>query len=105
MVYSVGLKLVVVGLDSVVGDAKVAVADFWISKLAVAIAAPPTVWGQTTCSNVSLHELAALLIGTKQCAVTAVRHVSKNADGHAGAVESTLVCLGTPSTPLSKGWY
>ena len=41
MVYSVGLKLVVVGLDSVVGDAKVAVADFWISKLAVAIAALP----------------------------------------------------------------
>ena len=51
MVNSVGLKLVMVGLDSVVGVAKVAVADFWMSKLAVATAAPPTVWGHTTCSD------------------------------------------------------
>ncbi len=61
-VYSVGLKLVNVGADSVVGDVKAAVADFWMSKLSVVTGTPPTVWGQTTCNHsLPLYSLAALL--------------------------------------------
>ena len=49
--YSVGLKLVIVGLASVVGDVKVEVVDFWMSKSVVETTTPPMIWGQTTCNQ------------------------------------------------------